>query len=223
MTNCRGPSADLGELFRSDSKGEEDHVVLGGWECKDGTPPGKARWFGITLTARETPWLFERGHSSRTIASSEMLGTLLSVLLFSPLVPGQSPSRGRIQCKGSTDNQGNSYVVQRLMTTKHPLSCVLMQLTTSLAERDLWLSLDWIPRGSNTEADAITNNDYSLFDPALRIPVVWSELPLGLMLGLLAESSKLHAELTERKLLGPQGPRGQKRRRTKHLKTPWEG
>eukprot|EP00971_Amphidinium_carterae_P247619 4917170-Amphidinium_carterae.1 len=36
-------------------------------------------------------------------------------------------------------------------------------------EMDKTLSLEWKPREQNQEADALTNSDFSLFDPSLRV------------------------------------------------------
>jgi hypothetical protein len=124
-----------------------------------------------------------------------------------------------MSCSGGTDNQGNHYVVQRLMTTKYPLAPILMQLTTLLARRGLWLDLDWVPRLENQPADDLTNSDFSRFDMAKRIPFHWSELPCDVLSALLLEGKAFEAEIELRKkskvLLGlpPSARRFKKRRK----------
>ena len=206
MTSCRFPTVDQGTIFKTDAKGEDDFVVLGGWECRDDTPTHLSRWFSVKLTKETAPWLFDKGHGSRTIASSELLGTMLAVHLFCPLPePGSPPLVGLTMCGGDTDNKGNSYVVQKLMTTKLPLLAVLMQLSVMLSDRNVWLNLNWVGRLFNVEADALTNSDFSLFDEARRIPVVWSELPLDIMndmlaVGLAFEQGLNHLKAAKRKM-----------------------
>jgi hypothetical protein len=222
-TDCRTPAAQLGELFRTDAKGEEDYVVLGGWECRAGTPPGRARWFSVTLRQADAPWLFAKGHGSRTIAASEMLATLVAVLVF---VEEGAEATGTFACSGTTDNLGNCFVVNKLMTTKHPLSSVLMALTTHLARRGLWLRLRWQARELNTEADDLTNDVFDKFDLGLRVPVVWGQLDLELMHALLAEGARLYGDLEElraaKRLLPPPGGRSSYRG-GKKAKTAWAG
>ncbi len=115
-------------------------------------------------------WLFAEGHGSLTIAASELLGSLVSVLLFVPSTPA---AFGRTEVSGTTDKQGNSYIVRKLLTTKFPGAAVLMQLASVLSARCLWLDLERADRTLNTEADALTNGDYSLFDPLRRIHIKW--------------------------------------------------
>jgi hypothetical protein len=173
--SCKNEVKRLGEIFRADSKGEVDFVVLGGWECRNGTPPKEARWFSMELRKEDTPRLFCKGHASRTVASSELLATLVCVALFCDKdVSGE----GKVLVRGATDNKGNKHVVYRFHTTKFPLSMVLMELATRLGDAGLELDLEWVPRASNVEADDLTNNIFEKFDMAKRINLKWKDLNL---------------------------------------------
>ena len=224
MVSCRKAARDLGLLFKTDAKGEESYVVLGGWECLPGHTTMQSRWFSLTLTRDEVPWLFVKGHGSRTIGASELLATMLAVHLFLPLSEQlPAPSKGTVQCRGETDNQGNTYIVSKMMTTSFPLSAVLMQLTSMLGARNLWLGLGWIPREQNEEADALTNDEFSGFDSEKRIPVSWGDLPLDVLAALLKEGENflqeiaVHKENKKRALSLGVPTRKLKRK----LKTPW--
>jgi hypothetical protein len=224
MVSCRKAAKDLGLLFKTDAKGEESFVVLGGWECLPGHSTMQSRWFSLTLTKDEVPWLFTRGHGSRTIGASELLATMLAVHLFLPLTEQlPAPTKGTVQCRGETDNQGNTYIVAKMMTTSYPLSAVLMQLTSMLGARNLWLGLDWIPRESNEEADALTNDEFSGFDDSKRIAVSWSDLPLDVLEALLQEGESFLQEIAvhkeNKKRAATLGSTPRKLRRK--LKTPW--
>ena len=74
------------ERFRSDAKAEGELVVIGGYETftEDGypVPHDEARWFMLTLDRRSALWAFQKGEPFRTIASLEMLGSLLSLMLL---------------------------------------------------------------------------------------------------------------------------------------------
>ena len=73
------------------------------------------------------------------------------------------------------------------MTTKFPLCCVLMELSEQLQARSMALRLNWLPRETNTEADALTNEDFAKFDPSRRIKVEWGALPFRVLPDLLAK------------------------------------
>ena len=218
---CKKPSRDLGVLFKTDAKGESDYVVLGGWKCAGGVGTKQSHWFSVKLTAEEAPWIFEKGHASRTIASTELLATLIAVHLFVPLPETcPDPSTGIVCCQGLSDNQTNSYVVAKCMTTSFPLAAILMQLTCMLSCRNLWLGLTWVPRLENQEADSLTNGDFSLFSEELRVPVVWSDLPLDVMSSLLVEGKGFLDELDRLKLAKADEVKSSRRKR-RRIKNPW--
>ena len=51
-----------------------------------------------------------------------------------------------------------------------------MQLSSALSRSRLSLGLKWRPRNENTEADQLTNEDFTGFDAGLRIGVRWQDL-----------------------------------------------
>ena len=225
-TICKRPTKDLGLLFKTDTKAEADFVVLGGWDCRDGTSTQNAKWFSLRMDRADLPWLFEKGHGSRTIGASELLSTLLAVFLFVPVPAAgtESQTKGSVRVQGLTDNQSNAFIVSRLMTSKFPGAAVLMQLTEMLSERELWLDLTWCSRTENTEADSLTNEDFSLFTAENRLPVVWSELKLDVLESLMKVGTSFLAEiqtLKEAKRLAgtPTMTTPRKRRR---VKSAWE-
>ena len=171
MTSARKVTQG-GCSFKADAKGEADHVVLGGYSCTG--PLKECKWYSIRLDRSEVPWLFLKGHGSRTISASELLASLVCVHCFADR--GSSPYAGKVAVTGITDNQGNSYIVAKGMTTKFPVAPVLMELVRQLACRQLWLGLVWAPREENTAADALTNSDFALFSLENRVPVTWEEL-----------------------------------------------
>ena len=72
----------------------------------------------------------------------------------------------RVPISAGTDNQGNDFLVRKMLTTKFPLCLVAMELASQLTVRHLDLHLAWCRRDTNGEADALTNEDFSAFDPA---------------------------------------------------------
>ena len=96
---------------------------------------------------------------------------------------------------GWTDNQGNSFVVDKLMTTTFPLFIILMELSAQLRIRNLGLDLRWIPREQNVEADAVTNEEFGEFSDCNRIEIELEQLPFLVLKHLMTEAGKLDAEI----------------------------
>ena len=201
--DCSRSPQELGEAFRTDAKGGLGTLVIGGWKCLGGVPPSDAQWFSLTITEGDAPWLFKGGDSSRVIAAGELLATLVAVRLF---LPNQCPGKAWFRLTGTTDNLGNAYVVKKLLTTKRPLGALLMQLTCDLYDRQLWLDLQWVRRELNEEADALTNQDFSRFNPLRRLPVTWSEVTLPIAQSLLEAEPDFQSRLESLKAEGSTHP-----------------
>ena len=120
------------------------------------------------MTAEEYPWVFEKGRPFKVIAALELLAVLYGIVL---LVPGGDyrDALARVPISAGTDNQGNDFLVRKMLTTKFPLCLVAMELASQLTVRHLDLRLAWRRRDRNEEADALTNEDFSAFDPAHRV------------------------------------------------------
>ena len=74
---------------------------------------------------------------------------------------GQARSSGSIT--GATDNQGNTYAVTKLMSTKYPLTLLLMELLEILRLGSVFLDLHWLARGRNQWTDDLTNGVFDHF------------------------------------------------------------
>ena len=74
---------------------------------------------------------------------------------------------GWCSCTGATDNQGNSFVVSKFMSTKFPLTLLLMELAEQLRSRGLELHLTWLPREMNQPPDDLS----STRNPIRKCPV----------------------------------------------------
>ena len=152
------------ELFRTDARADNEEVWIGGWSL-DSSDLGQCRWFSEKLKKRKNAWwAFLAGEPFRSIALLEMLATLAALVVFDCSAEGASS----MSCSASTDNLGNSCVLRRWLTTRFPLSCIVMEIAAILQQRNLDLSLEWVPRLQNTLADALTHADYRGFNPALR-------------------------------------------------------
>ena len=197
MARCPSKALDLGEVFRLDAKAEGENVAIGGWRCDGATSTREARWFAVEFNRRNAPWAFSRGEAFRTIASLELLGVLVGVMVLMPDVKGDAETLGTVSLTCGTDNQGNMFLMDKLLTTKYPLGVVLMELASQLGRRGATLRADWIPRLQNEEADALTNWDFRHFDPKRRIDVNLNDLKFNIMNDLFAAGDTYFKELED--------------------------
>ena len=222
MYRCLPISPVRLELFRTDASATDDHAVLGGWETSTTQDPRSARWFALKITKCELPEFFKGDTAMRTVAAWELLATILAFHVFS--TPPDGRERNAVSfIGGATDNQGNPYAVNRLMSTKFPLNVLVMQLAVSLEESQTWLDLQWIPREDNALADALTNLDFSSFTPANRVEARVDAATFPTLFEMLAEARNLFNALEISKQGGPKPRIWPRTAKDKKLKVadPW--
>ena len=144
MAEVRPRGESLGPVFRADAKAEGQEVVVGGWECRGGTPARRARWFSVRLTRATAPWAFGRGEPFQNIAAIELFASLVSVITFGD--EWRKGVKGTLHISGLTDNSGNTSALARLMSSKFPLIVILTEFAAQLRSRGMDLELEWIPR-----------------------------------------------------------------------------
>ena len=146
---------------------------------------------------------------------------MLSIVAFARDWP--EAARGRIKLSGATDNQGNTWVLNRLMTTKFPMLVVLAELAAQLRAINAELSLEWVPRLQNEEADALTNGDFSAFRPELRVQMDIGGLAFLLLPRLAEVAEELHADILRRRGTGeaPEGGKSARLARKLRERNPW--
>ena len=134
----------------------------------------------------------------------ELLAVLVAVMVFkdervsaTPALESEKGSgiHGRMTLSGFTDNQGNPFVLDKMMTTAFPLSVILMELAVQLDLARLCLELGWVPREQNVEADALTNEEFEGFSEKNRIEVKMEELDFRVIPHLMEEAARLDKEI----------------------------
>jgi hypothetical protein len=98
---------------------------------------------------------------------------------------------------GATDNKGNSYIVKKMMSTKFPIPCLLIEMSEQLLRHRLCLDLEWTRRDKNQEADALTNWDFRGFDPRKRVLVDPTNLPWLVLPEVLRASTEMFEKMQE--------------------------
>ena len=223
MEKIRPVALDLGIAFRADAKAEGQLIRVGGWECIGGRRPAEARWFSVELCRKTAPWAYAKGDPFRTIAALELFGSLLCIILFGDSWP--AGAGGTLQLEGLTDNLGNSFVLSRLMSSKFPLVAILAETAVQLRERSMGLTLNWIPREQNEEADALTNGNFAAFHPSRRVEVNLAAIQWKILPQMLAAAEqifqKARASSVALAARSAQRARVSARRRPLRVTDPW--
>ena len=189
-TMVRPRQLSLGTVFRADAKAEGQSVVIGGWECREGTPPRLARWYAVKLDRGNAPWAFSRGEPFRTIAAIELFASLVSLMAFTDGEAGEE--NGTLHLSGFTDNAGNTSALTKLMSSKFPLIIVLTELAAQMQMRNMELDLTWVPRNQNEEADGLTNGIFEPFDMSKRVNIEIEKLPFKILKEMTAVANDLY-------------------------------
>lgn len=72
------------DIFRVDAKAAGEDIVIGGWETGAAPDQKRARWFSFRLSRKTAPWAYLRGDPFRNIATLELIGVLVAVMVFLP-------------------------------------------------------------------------------------------------------------------------------------------
>ena len=143
MTAPKPLMSHVKDVFRIDAKAEGDKICVGGWESFSGDTQ-RARWFSVRLDKKSAPWAYVKGEPFRAIAALELVATLVAVCVFGPGAAWRECAATAV-IAGFTDNAGNTFVVDKMMTTAFPLSIILMELAAQLDALGSVLSLSWVP------------------------------------------------------------------------------
>ena len=214
MVSAQRPKVFAEEQFRTDAKCTDTSMVLGGWEIST------RRWFSISLSREQVPFLFkpDGGGAQCASTSAELLASLAALRAFGWLDGGRTRRTMQFSIFAGTDNRANDLLSNKRSTTKWPLMLVNMELSSCLAKSRLTLDLRWRPREENQEADELTNEIFTSFSMDDRVPLSLTDLDLGLVNSLWQTKVQFDLMREEAKQHAAEGPQGKKR---KHDKTPW--
>ena len=116
-------------------------------------------------------------------------------MVLVPVTERGGEATALVTLTASTDNQGNTFLLDKMLTTKYPLWVVLMEFAHQLRLRRLSLRARWLPRLQNQEADDLTNGEFRHFDPSRRIAVDLDRLGFKVMPMLFAAGDAYLSEL----------------------------
>ncbi len=219
---CAIRKSPIAHAPRVDARAAGDQIGIGGWLPMNGADgrisTSASPWFSVTLDRESAPWAYTKGGQPfRTIAALEGLAMVYAVKCFRPWL-GTS-GFGCVHFPSFTDNQGNSHALNRLMTSRFPLICVIMELATILDEHDLRMQVTWTPREFNSQADALSNGVLEGFAPERRIDADPKTMNWQVLDRAMAEGTQYYQELPKPYT----GPPARKRARQERLRVrdPW--
>ncbi len=220
--SCATRRSPIDHAPRVDARATGEVIGIGGWlpmTGEDGNiSTSRSPWFALNLNRDSAPWAYTKGGQPfRTIAALEGLAMLFAVKFFQPWLG--AGGFGCVHFPSFTDNQGNSHTLNRLMTSRFPLVCVIMELATVLDEFSLRMQAAWTPRELNREADALSNGDTSGFAEEYRIHIDPLEVQWRVLDDVMAEGVRYYEELPK----AHAGPPPRKRPRQERLRhrDPW--
>eukprot|EP00435_Cladocopium_sp_Y103_P006405 s3783_g2.t1 len=217
-TSGKSPTRQEGQAFRTDAKCEEGRVVLGGWETGRACDPSRARWFALEVLPGDAPWLFEKEKVEAMSTTAELLASLVALEVFG-FFEGKAPPT-KVLVEAGTDNLATEHISHKEASNKFPLALVQAQLALKCFLHGIVFRLEWRPRETNVEADALTNLDFAKFDLKLRQHVRWSDLDWKLLEKLLSFRDEVRSWSEMRKRL-PVRDGGMSKRMKQLTKSKW--
>ena len=123
-----------------------------------------------------------------------------------------------------TDNASNTYVAKKYLSSKFPLSVILLELAAQLKKIGLELDLCWVPRDQNTEANSLTNEGFEGFRKENKTEKKLEE-PGWLVMGelMMQKASELDAEVKFAKTSKESKSSGNGVAKVKKGETKWKG
>ena len=148
----------------------------------------------MRVTSGNVPWAFDRGEPFKTISALERLATVVTLILFRPAAEPGTRLRSLVAVSAHTDSMVATHVLGRSLTTSFPLCLVAMEAAAQLEGRRMDLSLDWVPRDANAEADALSNFKFAGFAAENRVECDLGTLPFLVLHKLLADAKGFYGD-----------------------------
>lgn len=152
----------------------------------------KCQWFSEKVEPWMAPWLKVRsGNPQRVIAALEMLAMLVAIKLWMP----ESEGHLRVHAEAFTDNKGNEFILNKGMSTKFPITLLVIESSETLRKKGATADLRWIRREDNQRADDLTNEEFVAFESWRRRRIAEENCKWEVVGELLPESEQLYKEV----------------------------
>ena len=138
------------------------------------------------VVAGQLPWASTRGDLSGTVAALELLGTLVSLVVWVPAEKrmGDATGLGLLVC--STNYQVSSFSLDKKLLTSYPAGAGLTDPAHQMKLRRMVMRARWPPQLQDQEAVELMIVDFRHFDPKRRFHVELKSLGLQVTDSLFA-------------------------------------
>ena len=215
---------------RVDAQASSTRTGIGGWFPHLNTNGEVDRWmspwFSLEITREKFPCVYECGNKPALLISTlEALAVLIALKLYYGDDPGNGTTSVAL-VPTFTDNRGNGSALNKLMSTKFLSSALLMALSAILKKRKIKALVEWTPRESNKEADALANSVTVDLNPTLKMKVDVDKLHWCLISEALEAGRQAEDAYRKAKEQGHLPNRAKKERRKRledrlRMKDPW--
>ena len=198
MERIKAPVQEKRRTVRiwTDAKATDAEAWIGGW-LEESEETKKCSWFSMEVDEESAPWLLMRKRNpKRMIAALEMLATVIALKLWLKRGEGEF----QIHAEAFTDNLGNDHILRRSMSTKFPLTLLVIEISEMLRAVDATAKLRWVRRDDNQGADDLTNCIFTRFAEEKRVHFKVEEGTWLVLDELMKESKKVFEEIQEMKL-----------------------
>ena len=181
--------------FWTDAKATDERAWIGGW-LEENEDLKECRWFSEEVTRELAPWMGARGgNPKRMIAALEFLATLVALKLWLT----DDLAEVTILAEAFTDNKGNDFILKKGLSTKFPITLMVMEVSEMLQGSTAVAKLTWVKRDENQAADDLTNENFEKFDMGKRIELPGGKVEWKVLDELMLESEKLYKDIQVRR------------------------
>ena len=150
-----------------------------------------------------------------------MLASIVAMKIWCPEHEGEV----LIRAEAFTDNLGNQFILQRGMSTKFPLTLLVMEASMMMRQGKFFAQLEWVNRERNQEADDLTNLEFKRFSHEKRVKIEGKDIRWIVLDQLMKSSQQMYQEKLhrkeERKKLKMETTKGRKKKTSKKFFTKW--
>ena len=181
--------------FWTDAKATDEKAWIGGW-LEENENLKECRWFSQEVTPELAPWIGARGgNPKRMIAALEFLATIVALKLWLK----EELTEVTILAEAFTDNRGNDFILKKGLSTKFPITLMVMEVSEMLQESLAVARLTWVRRDENQAADDLTNENFEKFSMEKRMELPGGKVNWIVLDDLMQESEELYKEIQARR------------------------
>ena len=179
----------------TDAKATDERAWIGGWLEISGSRKDSP-WFSYEVTTEMAPWLYMRARNpKRMIAALEFLATVVALKFWMD----EDGCEAQVYAEAFTDNRGNRFILRKSLSTKFPLTLLVIEVSEMMRKKNAMVDLLWIKRDLNQDADDLTNEEFGNFSEENRVYLKDGKIQWEVMDDLLSSGMELYEGIKQKK------------------------